>query len=261
MQQAPPRLIPSPSTSAPSTSSPLPLPDMTPVPPPSTCAPDIQPTQPTQQIDYQRIIADLKADADFLASLRGDKGDKGEPGAAGVAGPAGPMGQNGMDGQDGQDAQLTPEHLASMTAAILQQLQSDPAFLDAARGPQGPPGEPGASVDMEALVSRIEALEQRGVPETGGAGAEWSHLVLLASDRADYWRRLQGDLQRAQGYYHQLRHLEPPADRDVGPLPLLVAYSDGKAVRSWVGLRNVTQAFSSISRGEFDRFIFAEGEQ
>ena len=259
-QQAPQgRLIPSPDTAAPSTSAP------TPVGPPAT-APEIEvnpvrPERPAARIDYDKIIEKLKDDPEFMARARGPEGPKGDPGEQGPAGPPGPQGVTG------NDAELTADHIAAMTAAILQQLKQDDAFLAAAtgpqgpQGPQGPPGEPGEAPSLDDLIARIAALEQSQGASPSDGDALWSHFVLLANEDAEYWPRLRGDLERAQGYYHRLRHLEPPEDRDVGPLPLLVAYSGGKAARSWMGLRSVSQAFSSISRGDFDSFIFTEGEQ
>jgi len=202
-------------------------------------------------VSYSKLLEHLKNDPEFMASAKGDEGPQGPEG------PEGPEGPAGSDGQDGQDAQLTPEHLATMTAAIIQTLKGDEEFLASVTGP---PGDV-TTVDLSPLIARIEALEQSTatVPVGGEAQAEWSHLVLLASQNADYWSRLSGEYERALGYYHQLKHLEPPTDSDVGPLPLLVAYSGGKAVKSWVGLRNVSQAFSSLSRGDYDEFLYADG--
>jgi hypothetical protein len=80
---------------------------------------------------------------------------------------------------------------------------------------------------------------------------------LIASAEADYWPRLSGEFERAKGYWNMVRHVEPPVNRQIGPLPVLVAYKAGKPVQNWVGLREVSQALSQITRGEYDDFILA----
>jgi hypothetical protein len=279
--QGPGRLIPSPSTSAPPAPTPTPDEDVPYIPPPL----------PPTTIDYQEIVNKLKADQDFLASVKGDKGAPGERGPPGEPGPPGYDGQDGLAGPPGpagppgQNSELTTEHISTITTTILQQLRQDDQFIAAATGPAGPPGPAGSPgsqglagpagpsgppgsdaepLDLQGVYSRLEALEaNQGTPGTLPPGTSpepiWSHLVLLADTKAEYWPRLSQEFQRAQSYYHQLRHLLPPVDADVGPLPLLVAYQHGKAVRSWSGSRNVSQAFSLIARGEFDRFILSEG--
>jgi hypothetical protein len=185
------------------------------------------------------ILQNLKSDPTFIAELQG---------APGPAGPAGPAGTNGAD------AQLTPDHLATMSAAILKTLKNDNEFTAKLKGPPGPEGPPGPSVDLTDLMARIAVLEGNvvNIPDNG-----WSHLVLIADTSADYWPRLSGEFDRAKGHWGNLRQIEPPDDRYIGPLPVLVAYQAGKPVQNWVGLRNVSQAFSNITRGEYDQFILA----
>lgn len=233
-----------PSTTAPATTAPATSgPDV--AGPSEVPLPDTSPMCPTAA----EVAAKLKDDPEFMASI---KGLPGAPGERGEAGPAGTPGPPGQPGRDGQNAQLTPEHIAAMTAAIIQTLKTDSAFLEAVKGE---PGEAGAIPQLGDLMARIEALEAQGsqppVTDPGHSGG-WSHMVLLADTSAEYWSRLSQELARAQSYYHQLRHLAPPTDKSVGPLPLLVAYSGGVPARSWVGLRDVTQTLHAITRGELD---------
>ena len=104
--------------------------------------------------------------------------------------------------------------------------------------------------DLTAITVHLQQPTEQERPE-------WSHMVLVAPSNAEYWPRLGDEFSRARDYYDSLRHIEPPTDRDIGQMPLLVAYQDGKPVRSWVGLRNVSEALSRIVRGEMDATIFA----
>lgn len=287
-----------------------------PAPVPDGSGDDDAATCPCPQFDYDALVAKLKQDDAFMASIKGEQGEQGEAGEQGPAGPqgergepgpqgppgtkgdqgergepgpAGPQGQPGPqgppgtkgepgepgpqgppgeEGQDGQDAELTDDHLAAMTAAIIQRLKADNEFQAAVTGPpglSGPQGPPGESPDLSSLIERLNQLDAKidtianmAMPPTDST---WSHLVLVASVNGEYWNRLSDEYERAAGYYDDLRHVTPPKDRDIGPLPLLVAYADGKPVKSWVGQRDVSRALSQIARGEFDPFIFADSEQ
>jgi len=242
------------------------------------------------------VIDGLKNDESFAAKLQGPTGP---------AGPEGLPGKAGVDGKDGKDAQLTAEQMATMVAAILQNLKQDPTFVSELQGPPGPPGKdgekgkdaqvtadqlatmsaailknlkndneftsklkgpagpegkegpPGPACDLSDLTARIDALEGTLVNIPDG-GSEWSHLVLIADSTADYWPRLSSEFERAKGRWAKMRQIEPPDDRYIGPLPVLVAYTAGKPVQNWVGQRNVSQALSNITRGDYDQFIIAQ---
>ena len=244
-----PRLVPlpSPSTSAPPTAPPSILaPPLTTAPPsilvpPSTVAP------PTNQpqigicrppcnvvIDYDKITNLLKENAEFIAKI------KGEP---------------------GKDAEVTTDQLTAMTAAIIQNLKSDEDFITATTGPVGPPGPPGLPGPIgpagpqgpEGPPGQPAQIE----PPITDSTADWSHLVLIAPSGSDYWYRLKPEYDKAASHYKMIRHIEPPTDRNIGPLPVLVAYSGGKPVKSWISLRDVSQALNKIVRGEYDDFLFA----
>jgi hypothetical protein len=86
-------------------------------------------------------------------------------------------------------------------------------------------------------------------------------MVLIAPKSADYWTRLSGEYDKATSYYSMLRHIEPPTDRNIGPMPVLVAYNGGKPAKSWTGLRDVSQALTNIVRGDFDEFILPTNDK
>jgi len=223
-----------------------------PISPPTLIDPDVEapvidppqiPLPPSVDVDQiaDIVLERLRSDP---SGFVGPPGPQGPPGLQGDSGPPGERGERGEQGPAGADAELTSEHLAAMTAAIIQQLKGDDSFLVSVQGPPGPPGPSGPS-GIDAPLVESEST--------------WSHLVLLADSTAEYWPRLVVEFDKAQGYYHQFKHLEPPTDRNVGPLPLVVAYSGGKPVRNWVGLRDVSQALSNVARGEFDEFLLTKG--
>jgi hypothetical protein len=183
------------------------------------------------------ILQNLKQDSTFISELQG------------------PPGLPGKDGEKGKDAQVTADQLAAMSAAILKNLKNDNEFTSKLKGPVGPEGPPGPACDLADLTARIDALEGTLV---NTPDSEWSHLVLIADTKAEYWPRLSGEFERAKGHWAKMRQIEPPDDRYIGPLPILVAYTAGKPVQNWVGPRNVSQALSNITRGEYDQFILAQ---
>jgi hypothetical protein len=195
------------------------------------------------QIDYQKILDMMAADPRF-------KGPKGDTGPAGQPGPPGNDGAPGKEGATGPPGTVSAEQLAAATQAAIQNMRDDPAFLAMVADIQQ------RLDDLEAQQATILAIINQPVSQETG----WSHLVLLSPSNAEYWPRLNGEYKRAVQFYSHLKQLEPPADRDVGPLPLLVAYEGGKPARSWVGLRNVSDALSKLVRGEFDAFIHREKE-
>lgn len=221
------------------------------------------------------IANELKQDSEFVASLQGPQG------------PEGPQGPQGPEGKSGEDAELTQQHMQDMVAAITRNLKQDSEFKQEVQGPAGDDAEvtteqlaaitativhnlkqdeefqakvtgpPGESPDLTELKERVAAIESiRPITPPGG----WSHLVLVADSSAEYWNRLAGEFQRAKGHWNELRVVQEPDDRYIGPLPILVAYEAGKPMRNWVGLRDVSEAFSNIARGEYDKLI-ADGEE
>jgi hypothetical protein len=133
-----------------------------------------------------------------------------------------------------------------MTAAIIQFLKTDKDFIAATTGKDGKDGKDGVDGTTPTIPPS----------ETG-----WSHMVLIAPKSADYWTRLSGEYDKATSYYSMLRHIEPPTDRNIGPMPVLVAYNGGKPAKSWTGLRDVSQALTNIVRGDFDEFILPTNDK
>lgn len=116
------------------------------------------------------------------------------------------------------------------------------------------------------VLSKMGGIDRPDPQQGGGAppidgdpeSTAWSHLVLIAPKDAAYWPRLEDGLRRAQAYYANIKHREPPADVDLGPMPFLVAYQNGQAARTYSGLREVEVALTAITRGDFDAFLFKE---
>jgi len=206
-----------------------PIPDTPPVDPPVICPPQ------QVSVDYERIINEVYA--------------KMEENADKFRGPAGANGADGAMGPPGQDGQITAEHLA----AISQALKNDQEFIAKTTGP---PGRDGTPADVNALATEVLAILRTNQE----IEPNWSHLVVVASQEAEYWDRLNSQIDKAQDYYHRLRVIEPPDDKDIGPLPVMVAYNKGKPIRDWSGYRNVTDALHRITRGDFDDDIKTPGE-
>jgi hypothetical protein len=112
----------------------------------------------------------------------------------------------------------------------------------------------------EQILAAVEAWFASNPPPTVQPPvAGWSHLVLVYPKTASYARRLEDALKRAQEHWSHIRTAEPP-EYEVGEIPALVAYSTGKADRVWRGLRQVEEALTAMTRGEFDSFLLREGE-
>jgi hypothetical protein len=249
--QGAPNLIPEPPPVAPVVD--MPIPDV----PVQKPFPDQNP--PSVEIDIDAIVEALKNDEEFIAKTKGDPG------------PEGPQ------GEPGQDAELTNDHVAAMTAAIIQTLKTDPEFVASTTGPPGldgtpgPPGEQGPQGE-QGPEGEIGPEGPQGPPGKDGKDgkpgdtptipndSDWSHLVLIASSSASYWNRLEYEYNKAAEYYHPLRRVEPPTNRNIGPVPMLVAYNEGKPVKSWAGQRDVSLALTKIARGEYDEFISTTSE-
>jgi hypothetical protein len=124
------------------------------------CGPPINRVPVRVEVDYRKVVELLKADERFMAAVQG---------AAGPAGPQGPAGPAGPQGAPGDAAQLTTDHVAAMTAAIIQQLKVDPTFVAATKGDAGPQGPAGATTPL-----KVEFVDESGnvvdtqVVETGG---------------------------------------------------------------------------------------------
>jgi hypothetical protein len=147
----------------------------------------------------------------------------------------GPPGQDGQDGKDGQDGQPGKD------------------------GAPGQDGLPGPGPTDEQILAAVEAWFASNPPPTVQPPvAGWSHLVLVYPKTASYARRLEDNLKRAREHWSHIRTAEPP-EYAVGEIPALVAYSTGKADRVWRGLRQVEEALTAMTRGEFDSFLLREG--
>ncbi len=147
----------------------------------------------------------------------------------------GPAGSDGADGEPGADGR------------------------DGEPGRDGVDGEPGADgpgpTDEQILAAVIAYFEDHPVhPPTYPPLSGWSHLVLVYPKSASYARRLEDTLRRAQEHYSLILTAEPP-QYEVGEIPALVAYADGKADKVWRGLRQVEEALTAMTRGDFDSFL------
>jgi len=144
-------------------------------------------------------------------------------------------------------------------AEVVGQLRGDPALKGPKgdRGDTGPAGTPASvpQIDYERIVSEVTARLKVDEPSLP-ADAQWSHIVLVAPSSASYWLRLQQDFKAASEHYTGMRHMEPP-EFSVGPIPALVAYSDGTPIKTWRGAREVSTALSQVARGDFDSFVFS----
>lgn len=277
-----PQMVPLPSTTLAPLPGPvlpdLPLPDANTIQtPPSTTAPPAyqpnygvaRPPCPCRQpvcvceVDPQKIVDLLKQDEEFMAAVKGEPGQDGAPG------------QDGEPGLPGQDAELTTDHIAAMTAAIIQTLKADQEFIDATtgpagleglqgvdgqQGPVGPAGQAGPAGPEGPAGPAGEPGQTPDLPDLPDSETGWSHLVLIAPTQSEYWYRLEYDYNKATTHYNMIRHVEPPTDRNIGPMPVLVAYSGGKPAKSWIGLRDVSQALNKIVRGEYDEFLLATSD-
>lgn len=108
---------------------------------------------------------------------------------------------------------------------------------------------PGLTADQ---VTAIIQAAIAGIPQAEGCKCEpeidAEHLVLVADQSADYWPRLKGEYDMAKGNYSAFK-IAPPPPFSV-QLPQLVLYRNNNPVKQKVGLREVSQALSSIYRGE-----------
>lgn len=121
-------------------------------------------------------------------------------------------------------------------------------------GTPGAPGPPGDVVDLSeqlaALELRLRSLEELiSTPSPPQPGKE-SHIVIVADQKADYWPRLSGEIERAKGYYSAIRTAPPPSFSTV--LPQLVVYVEGKPSYVSKGVYQVSSDLSRMVRGEFD---------
>lgn len=120
---------------------------------------------------------------------------------------------------------------------IVEAIKNDPeaiALLKGQKGDKGDPGDPAQPPDVDDSIS---------------------HMVLIADSNGEYWPRLSQQYETAKAYYSHIKFLEPPTDKNIGPIPLLVLYKDGKPIQKHVGLRAVADALSAIIRGEFDQYF------
>jgi len=167
------------------------------------------------EVDSKLSADDIKNDTKLQDLLKGDTGDKGDRGDVGVA--------------------PTPQE-------IVEVIKNDSEAIQLLKGDKGDRGEKGVKGDPGGPGEPGSTLPPSGI----------SHMVLVADKKGDYWNRLSDQYEKAKTYYNQIRYKEPPTDQNIGVIPLLVAYSDGKPVKKFVGLRSVEETLSSIIRGEFN---------
>jgi len=150
---------------------PAPVPDITP------------PVGPTAA----EVAEALKADAEFVASLKGEPGPPGEAGASGIDGLPG---EPGAPGSPAGVQSIDADALAVKIAELLKQdagfvaSATGPAGADGAAGPDGAPGKPGvagppgeiANIDADAMAAKIAELLKSDVEfiatVTGPTGAD-----------------------------------------------------------------------------------------
>ena len=140
-------------------------------------------------------------------------------------------------------ANIDYDKINQMIAAEVQKQMPSPAEVDYDK--------------IRAIIAEeVAKQQQQQPPPPQSQYPEWSHLVLLADSNAEYWPRLKDEFARTQGYYSGLRHVEPNPRIYVGPLPIMVAYSGGKPVRTWQGVRSVSDTLNAIVRGDYDKKLF-----
>lgn len=173
-----------------------------------------------------------------------------------------PVPKDGIDGKDGLPGECacpsTDELVAAITvkiqATILQQMGEQFGALDVRitklEEAQGTLESIQASLDD--LVVRVEILEKQ--PPSPEPTPTMSHMVLVRDASAEYWPRLDGELEAARGYYSAIREADPPAFSV--ELPVLVGYSDGSPIWRISGLRDVGNALRLITRNQFDPSSF-----
>lgn len=150
----------------------------------------------------------------------------------------------GKMAEDDRFKPATPDKIAQQMITLIQQ---NPELQELLRGPPGKDGKDGSDGSPATY-------------EPPSNGAEWSHLVLIMPKDAAYYKRMEGWVRQAQDHYNGLRVVEPPTDRDIGELPVLVAYQGGSPAKMFKGTRKVEAALAAITRGEFDAFLFPKGE-
>jgi hypothetical protein len=107
---------------------------------------------------------------------------------------------------------------------------------------------------LNDLLTRISELEKELVELKGQSKNptfdKISHMVFVRNTSGDYWPRMEVEFKRAQGHYSNIIEQDPFTDVSE-PLPQIIAYSKGIPVYRATGIREVSEALSRISRGEF----------
>ena len=126
--------------------------------------------------------------------------------------------------------------------------------------------------NMGNVLSRINYLEQNQIdideivnivlnrigdntspPPSGGGGVSSErHFVVIANPDARYFTNLAKDVESTKGHFDAIELIEPPTDRNVGTLPMIVLYVDGTPAFASRGTSQVDRMLSRIRRGEFN---------
>ena len=154
--------------------------------------------------------------------------------------------------------------IPSVVKGVTDALKTDVVFIAACKGPPGADGKDGADGSQGPIGPAPSPAEVQAAVEsyfashpTSPPGSRWSHLILVAPESASYLARLDDLYSRAKGHWSHLRRVLPPA-YEAGEIPALVAYQDGKPEKVWRGLRQVEEALTALTRGEFDSFLKRE---
>ena len=147
-----------------------------------------------------------------------------------------------------------------LAAALVEKLASDERF----RGPPGPAGPPGKDgepgrdareIDEEALVAKVLArldLDEIAArvprPATPTPAQPEVHYVLVGNEGVADWASTQAALKYTQSRFHGLTVAAPPANY-VGPLPVLVRYTDSIPEYVARGGYDVRQALTTLAQG------------
>lgn len=174
-------------------------------------------------------------------------------------GPTGPQGETGPAGPPGEDATPPPDISAGLAAltAQLTAMQKQIAEIKTVPGPKGDTGAPGlrglpgpagkdADVDVEAIVTLIVARISSHTPTVPLSPR---HAIVVVDRQASWWARFESEVTRAQEHYHRIEIVDRP-EHDVGVIPQLVIYEDGKSIAVAKGMNEVSNQLSLVSRDE-----------
>lgn len=139
------------------------------------------------EVDTNAIISDvknqIKNDATFIASLKGDKGDPGKDGAPG------PKGDPGVDGKDG---------ISPSASDVATELKSDTTFVASIKGEPGAngiDGQPGPKGDpgQDGNDGQDGAPGPKGDPGADGKDADPQDVADILKADTDFLISVKGD--------------------------------------------------------------------